>query len=172
LFLFGVAVSDLNVVIFAGQSAGKQTIIFADQTGWFNRGVTGRVGHKISAGSISVLFARILSLLVLYGPILLWPLYVSLIGQAIIFLPCGFFHLLSSFFFFFHRLISVVAEGTSTILLHMAWSANLECKSGMCCARLAGNAGPTKSLKIRHRTNSSGYIFATKAHIDNRKNTC
>jgi len=37
-------------------------------------------------------------------------------GQAIIFLPCGFF-----FLSFFSRLISAVAEWMSTILLHMVW---------------------------------------------------
>jgi len=43
----------------------------------------------------------------------------------------------------------------------------------MCCTRLAGNAGPKKLPKIaiwHHRTTLSGYIFATKARIDNRKN--
>ena len=39
----------------------------------------------------------------------------------------------------------------------------------MCCVRLAGNAGPKKSPPGHHRTNLSGYIFATKAHIDNLK---
>jgi len=29
-------------------------------------------------------------------------------------------------------------------------SANLECRSEMCCAQLARNAGPKKSPKIRH----------------------
>ena len=29
-------------------------------------------------------------------------------------------------------------------------SANSECRSEMCCTRLAGNAGPKKSPKIRH----------------------
>jgi len=42
--------------------------------------------------------------------------------------------------------------------------------------RLAGNAGPKKTAKNatfwHHRTTLSGYIFATKAHIDNRKKTC
>ena len=50
--------------------------------------------------------------------VLLWPPYG--IGQAIIFLPCGFFF----FFllpFFFPCLISVVSEWMSTILLHMVW---------------------------------------------------
>ena len=47
---------------------------------------------------------------------LLWPPYV--IGQAIMFLPCGFFYLLSSFF---PRLISAVTDWMSTILPHMVW---------------------------------------------------
>jgi len=50
-------------------------------------------------------------------------------------------------------------------------SANLECRSEMCCVRLAGNAGPKKSPSGHHRTTLSGYIFATNAHIDNRKKT-
>jgi len=40
-------------------------------------------------------------------------------------------------------------------------------------ARLGENAGPKKvakkSLSGHHRTTLSGYIFATKAHIDNQK---
>jgi len=55
------------------------------------------------------------------------------IGQTIIFLSCGFF--LS---FFFPRLISAAADWMSTILRYMA---NLECRSEMCCKRLAGNTG-------------------------------
>jgi len=47
--------------------------------------------------------------------------------------------------------------------------ANLGCKGEMCCARLAGNAGPKKSPTEHHRTTLSDYIFATKARIDNRK---
>ena len=42
----------------------------------------------------------------------------------------------------------------------------------MCCTRLAANAGPKKSPKSpsgHHRTTLSGYIFATKTCIDNRK---
>jgi len=39
----------------------------------------------------------------------------------------------------------------------------------MWCARLAGNAGPKKSPSGHHHTTLSGYIFATKARIDNRK---
>jgi len=41
----------------------------------------------------------------------------------------------------------------------------------MCCTRLAGSAGPKNRQKNwpsgHHRTNLSGYIFATKACIDN-----
>jgi len=43
----------------------------------------------------------------------------------------------------------------------------------MCCTRLAGNAGPKvakNSPSGHHRTTLSGYIFAIKARIDNRKN--
>jgi len=48
----------------------------------------------------------------------LWPPYV--IGQAIIFLPCGFF--LSFYLPFFPRLISAAAaDWMSTILPHMVW---------------------------------------------------
>ena len=43
----------------------------------------------------------------------------------------------------------------------------------MYCTRLAGNAGckkiAQKSPSGHHRTTLPGYIFATKAHIDNRK---
>ena len=53
-------------------------------------------------------------------------------------------------------------------------SANLECRSEMCCTRLAANTGRKKVAKNRHlhghhRTNLSDYIFANKACIDNRK---
>jgi len=50
---------------------------------------------------------------------------------------------------------------------------DLECRTEMYCTRLAGNAGCKKITKKspsgHHRTNLSGYIFATKAHIDKRK---
>jgi len=66
----------------------------------------------------------------------------------------------------------------SAILPHM-WkygrlSVNLRCWSETCCTRLAENTGCKKVAKnhhlgMHHRTTLSGYIFATKAHIDNRK---
>jgi len=48
-------------------------------------------------------------------------------------------------------------------------SSHLECRSEMCCTRLAENTRCIKSPSGYHRTNLSGYIFATMARIDNRK---
>jgi len=65
-------------------------------------------------------------------------------------LSCGFFFLSSSFS---PHLISAIADWMSTILEHMVWrglNANLECRSEMCCMRLAGNARTKRSPKIRH----------------------
>ena len=92
-----------------------------------------------------------------------WDLFVSL-GQ-----PTKF-----HFIFFFPRLISAAAGWMSTILWHMVWPcANLECRSEMCCSRLAANTRHKKSRQKppsgHHCTTLSGYIFATTAHIDNRK---
>jgi len=39
----------------------------------------------------------------------------------------------------------------------------------MCCMRLAGNTGRKKSPFLHHHTTLSGYIFGSKACIDNRK---
>ena len=60
--------------------------------------------------------------------------------QVIIFLPFGFYLSSSSFF---PSLISAVTDWMYT---WRGLSANLECRSEMCCVRLAGNAGP----KSRH----------------------
>jgi len=64
----------------------------------------------------------------------------------------------------------------STILPLMVWPlCELECRSEMCCARLAANAGRKKVAKNRYLgtiATLSGYIFASKARIDNRKKTC
>ena len=48
-------------------------------------------------------------------------------------------------------------------------SVNLECRSETCCTQLAENAGCKKSPSRHRRTTLLGYIFATKAHIDDRK---
>jgi len=87
------------------------------------------------------------------------------LGQAIIFCSCGFCLLLLSFFFLAYSRRSQILCGLS---------ANLECRSDICCTRLVGNAGCKKSPKMRHYsahrlTNSLGYIFAIKACIDNRR---
>ena len=103
-------------------------------------------------------------------------------GRATITLGIGphssFFYLLSIYLLFFiPRLISAVADWMVTILLvsytSCGLSANLECRSEMCCKRLAGNTGrkndAKKSSPAHYRTTFSGYIFATKAGIDKRK---
>jgi len=51
-------------------------------------------------------------------------------------------------------------------------AANLECRSEICCTRLAGNTGRKKSPFWHHSTTLSGYIFGTKACIENQKKTC
>ena len=97
---------------------------------------------------------------------------------AIIFLPCNFYflsiYLLSSFF---PPLISAAAGWMSTILWHMVWPYcefrmqvwnvlhTARCKYGTQKSR-------QKSPSGHHRTTLLGYIFATTARIDNRKNTC
>ena len=52
-------------------------------------------------------------------------------------------------------------------------SVNLECRSEMYCSWLTENTGRKKSRQKspsgQYGTTLSGYIFATKAHIDNRK---
>jgi len=39
----------------------------------------------------------------------------------------------------------------------------------MCCTQLTENTGCKKSLFGHHRTTLSGYIFVTKARIDNQE---
>ena len=75
-------------------------------------------------------------------------------------------------FYLFPRLISAVGDWMSTILPHYVvrgLSANLGCRSETCCTLLA----EIHDAKNRHLstivTTLSGYILATKAHIDNRK---
>jgi len=77
----------------------------------------------------------------------------------------------------FPRLISAVADWTSTMLRYFyTWcgcSPNLECRSEVCCRRLAGNAGPKKSPKIRHLGTIAELrraVSSQRTHtIDNRK---
>jgi len=105
----------------------------------------------------------------------LWPPYG--IKQVITFLPCGFFYLLPSFFFrSFPRLISAVADWMYTILPRIVWpwrEFKMQVWKWMCCTRLAGKSGPKnhkKSPSGHHSAILSGYIFATKACVDSRKN--
>jgi len=96
---------------------------------------------------------------------LLWPPYVM--GQTIKFVSCCF-----SFLLFFLA-CSQLSEIGSLPYFH-TWcglSANLECKSEMCCKRLSENTGRKNSPSGHHHTTMSGCIFATKARIDNRKKT-
>jgi len=80
----------------------------------------------------------------------LWPPCV--VDADIIFLSC---------FFFFYSLPNLSSRRmdvyrTST---HDTWcspSANLECRSEMCCTRLAGNAGPKKKPSGLHSRTLSG----------------
>jgi len=96
----------------------------------------------------------------------LWLPYV--IGHAIIFLPCGFF---PSFFLFFLGLSQQLQIGCLPYFHSMCGpTANLECRSEMCCTWLAGNTGRKKTPFWHHRTTLSGCIFGTKAYINNRKN--
>jgi len=52
-------------------------------------------------------------------------------------------------------------------------SANLRCRSETCCTRFSANTecknSPKKLPSGHHCTTLSGYIFATKAHVDNWK---
>jgi len=98
-----------------------------------------------------------------YRTYLLWPPCVA--DADIIFCPVVSIFLFSSPNLS-HRRLDVYH--TSTHGVPCGPSANLECRSEMCCARLAGNTGRKKSPS-RHGTSLLGYIFATKACIDNRK---
>jgi len=82
--------------------------------------------------------------------------------------------LLSFFFFVFFPRLSQPSQ-TGCLPYFYTWcglSANLECRFEMCCTRLAGNTGGKwrkKSPYAHYRTTLSGWIFATKACINNGK---
>jgi len=102
----------------------------------------------------------------------LWSPYG--IGQTIIL--SSYFFLLSSSSFLFPRLISAVRDWMSTIGYFHTWcglSANLECRYEMCCMWLAAIQDAKMMQKTpsgrHHPRTLSGYVFATKACIDNRK---
>jgi len=98
----------------------------------------------------------------------LWPPRVA--DAHIIHLPCSFFLFLLSFLFL---ACSQPSHIWCLLYLH-TWcdlSANLGCRSEMCCMRLAENTGRKKSPYEQNRTTLSGYTLRIKAHIDNRKKT-
>ena len=103
---------------------------------------------------------------VIYDCLLIWPPYV--IGQAIIFLPCGFFFYLSSFFLAYSQPSQIGCLPYFHTWCGCGLSANLGCRSETCCTQLAENTGCKNSPSGHHRTTLLGYIFAIKARIENR----
>ena len=99
---------------------------------------------------------------------LLWSPYG--IGQTIIFSSCGFFlsiYLLSVFFSspnLSDLALDVYHTSTHGVAVMQVWNerhvARRKCRTQKGCQ---------KSPSGHHRTTLSGYIFATKARIDNRK---
>jgi len=69
---------------------------------------------------------------------------------ALWFLLSIFFYLSLSIFFPRQNLSGRRLDVYHTSTQWCGLSANLECRYEMCCARLAGNAGPKKSQKNRH----------------------
>ena len=83
-----------------------------------------------------------------------------------------FWAVVSSFFFLFFLAYSQRSQVGCLPYFFCTWcdpSANLECRSKMCCMRLAGNTGHKISPFWHYRTTLSGYIFGIKACIDNRR---
>jgi len=81
------------------------------------------------------------------------------------FCSCGFFFLLFSSPILSGRRLDVYHTFTHDV---GGLNANLECRSEMCC-RTAQKKLRKKSPSAHHCTTLSGYIFASKAYIDNRK---
>jgi len=85
------------------------------------------------------------------------------------------FLLFSSSFFFFRRLISAVGDWMSAILPHMVRVALVRISDAGLKRAARGSLEmqdakiDKKSPSAHHRTTLSGYIFATKARIDNQK---
>jgi len=100
----------------------------------------------------------------------LWPPCVA--DMDIIFSCCGFFFIFFFFFFLLFFLAYSQQSQSGCLPYFYTWcglSANLEYRYEMCYTWLAENTGCKKSPSQHHHTTLSGYIFATKAHIDNRK---
>jgi len=103
---------------------------------------------------------------------------VALWNRADHFIFFALWFLLFSSSFFSPHLISVVASQIGCLPYFHTWcglSAKLGCRSERCCTWLAESTGRKKSPRIpiwapSHKfVKLSGYIFGTKACIDNRK---
>jgi len=103
----------------------------------------------------------------------LWSTYGT--GQTIIFLPCGFFFFFFLLLFFSpnlsRRRLDVCNISTHGVALARISDAGLNVLHAARWKCRTYKSRP-KSPSGHHRTTSQGYIFATKAHIDNRKKTC
>ena len=103
-------------------------------------------------------YPRVVQLpLPIYAYRFLWPPCVA--DADIIFLPCGFFYLS----FFFISFSSPNLSGRRLDVYHTSTrlgpSANLECRSEMCCTRLAGNTGRINDAKNRHLVVFSSFPY-------------
>jgi len=101
---------------------------------------------------------------------LLWPPCIA--DADTIFCSCGYYLLLS--FFFFPHLISAVVDWMSTILLHTMWPLcefRMQVWNVLHAAhwKFRTQKWRKKSPSAHHRTTLSSYTFATKACIDNQK---
>ena len=101
----------------------------------------------------------------------LWSPYG--IEQTIIFSCCSlFFLLLSSSFSFFPRLISAAADWMSAILPHVVWPLcefKMQVWNLLHAARWKHRTQKVAKGTTAQLCQATGYIFATKARIDNRK---
>jgi len=91
--------------------------------------------------------------------------------------PLYYAAVVSVFFFLLLFFLAYYQRSEIGCLLHFhAWcglSANLECVYEICCTWLAGKIQESKIMQklpsARHCTTLFGYIFTTKAHVDNQK---
>jgi len=111
------------------------------------------------------------------------PLYVVssfFLSSFLSLFLCFFVSFFVSFFLFLSLFSSPVLSRHRLDVLGLSYfhtwcglGANLECRSEMCCTRRAANTGRKKIAKnspsAHNRTTLSGYIFAAKAFIRNRK---
>jgi len=95
-------------------------------------------------------------------------------GQAIIFCSCGYYFLSSSFF-----LACFQQSEIGCLPYFHTWcglSANLECRSGMCCTRLAEDTGCKNYIKNHHLRTIAQLCQAISSQLRHvstvGKNTC